>query len=61
MAEPVTVVGSGGTPVTEHPTNQGTPMTSVASGARPVTIVVSGGPPVTFISAAGVLQPGGTP
>ncbi len=61
MPEPVTVVGSGGVPVTEHPTNAGAPMTSVASGARPVTIVASGAPSVTFISAAGVLQPGGTP
>jgi hypothetical protein len=61
MAESVTVVGSGGTPVTEHPDDRGVPMTSVASGARPVTIVASGAPPVTFISASGVLQPGGTP
>lgn len=58
MAESVTVVVSGGVPVTESPNDTGVPLTPT-TGARPVTIVVSGGVPVTFISAAGVLWPGG--
>jgi hypothetical protein len=57
MAESVTVVVSGGVLVTESLDNTGVPLTPT-SGARPVTIG-SGGPPVTFISAAGVLWPGG--
>lgn len=57
MAESVTVVVSGGVLVTESPDNTGVPLTPTAS-ARPVTIG-SGGPAVTFISAAGVLWPGG--
>ena len=57
MAESVTVVASGGVLVTESGNNTGVPMTPT-TGARPVTIG-SGGPPVTFISAAGVLWPGG--
>lgn len=57
MAEFVTVVVSGGVLVTESPDNTGVPLTPV-SGARPVTIG-SGGPEVTFISAGGVLWPGG--
>ena len=59
MAESVTVVVSGGVLVTESPDNTGVPLTPV-SGARPVTIG-SGGPEVTFISAGGVLWPGGNP
>lgn len=58
MAEPVTVVASGGVLVTESGDNTGTPMTPT-SGARPVTIG-SGGPPVTFIGTDGTLWPGGT-
>ncbi len=58
MAESVTVVGSGGVPVTESPANTGTPMTPT-TGARPVTIVASGGPPVTFVGTDGTLWPGG--
>jgi hypothetical protein len=57
MAESVTVVASGGVLVTESPDNTGVPMTPT-TGARPVTIG-SNGPEVTFISAAGVLWPGG--
>jgi hypothetical protein len=57
MAESVTVVVSGGVLVTESLDNTGTPLTPT-TGARPVTIG-SGGPEVTFISAAGVLWPGG--
>jgi hypothetical protein len=57
MAESVTVVGSGGVLVTESLDNTGVPLTPT-TGARPVTIG-SGGPEVTFISAAGVLWPGG--
>ncbi len=57
MAESVTVVVSGGVLVTESLDNTGTPLTPT-SGARPVTIG-SNGPEVTFISAAGVLWPGG--
>lgn len=57
MAESVTVVASGGVLVTESLDNTGMPMTPT-TGARPVTIG-SGGPEVTFISAAGVLWPGG--
>jgi hypothetical protein len=57
MAESVTVVGSGGVLVTESLDNTGTPLTPT-TGARPVTIG-SGGPEVTFVSAAGVLWPGG--
>jgi hypothetical protein len=59
MAESVTVVVSGGVLVTESLDNTGTPLTPT-SGARPVTIG-SGGPEVTFISADGVLWPGGNP
>jgi hypothetical protein len=58
MPEPVTVVVSGGVPVTEHPTNRGTPQTPGA-GHRPVTFVVSGGVPVTFVGTDGTLWPGG--
>jgi hypothetical protein len=57
MAESVTVVVSGGVLVTESLDNTGTPLTPT-SGARPVTIG-AGGPEVTFISADGVLWPGG--
>jgi hypothetical protein len=57
MAESVTVVVSGGVLVTESLDNTGVPLTPT-SGARPVTIG-SGGPEVTFISADGVLWPGG--
>ena len=57
MAESVTVVSSGGVLVTESLDNTGTPMTPT-DGARPVTIG-DGGPEVTFISADGVLWPGG--
>ena len=57
MAESVTVVASGGVLVTESPDNTGVPLTPT-DNARPVTIG-SGGPEVTFISAAGVLWPGG--
>lgn len=57
MAESVTVVVSGGVLVTESLDNTGVPLTPT-SGARPVTIG-SGGPEVTFISAGGVLWPGG--
>ena len=57
MAESVTVVASGGVLVTESLDNTGTPLTPT-TGARPVTIG-SGGPEVTFISASGVLWPGG--
>jgi hypothetical protein len=57
MAESVTVVASGGVLVTESLDNTGVPLTPT-SGARPVTIG-SGGPEVTFISANGVLLPGG--
>ena len=59
MAESVTVVVSGGVLVTESPDNTGVPLTPT-SGARPVTIG-EGGPAVTFISADGVLWPGGNP
>jgi hypothetical protein len=59
MAESVTVVTSGGVLVTESLDNTGVPMTPT-TGARPVTIG-SGGPEVTFISADGVLWPGGNP
>ena len=57
MAESVTVVASGGVLVTESLDNTGTPLTPT-TGARPVTIG-SGGPEITFVSAAGVLWPGG--
>ena len=57
MAESVTVVASGGVLVTESLDDTGVPLTPT-TGARPVTIG-SGGPEVTFISAAGVLWPGG--
>ena len=57
MAESVTVVASGGVLVTESLDNTGTPLTPT-TGARPVTIG-SNGPEVTFVSAAGVLWPGG--
>lgn len=57
MAESVTVVASGGVLVTESLDNTGVPLTPT-SGARPVTIG-SGGPEITFISADGVLWPGG--
>lgn len=57
MAESVTVIGSGGVLVTESTDNTGVPLTPT-SGARPVTIG-SGGPEITFISADGVLWPGG--
>jgi hypothetical protein len=57
MAESVTVVASGGVLVTESLDDTGVPMTP-ADNARPVTIG-PGGPEVTFISAAGVLWPGG--
>lgn len=58
MAEPVTIVETGGVPVTEHPDDAGVPLTP-ASGARPVTIVASGAPPVTFVGTDGTLWPGG--
>jgi hypothetical protein len=46
--EPVTIVASGGLPVSESA--QGTPMTPTTTpGAVPVTIVASGGQPVRFI------------
>ena len=57
MAESVTVVASGGVLVTESLDNTGTPLTPT-TGARPVAIG-SGGPEITFVSAAGVLWPGG--
>ena len=57
MAESVTVVESGGVLVTESLDDTGVPLTPT-SGARPVTIG-SGGPEITFISADGVLWPGG--
>jgi hypothetical protein len=64
MAEPVTVVVSGGVPVVDatplsgtaltNPTTYGVPVTPVESGARPVTIVASGAPPIVFIAENGV-------
>ena len=69
MAEPVTVVGSGGVPVVDA-TPGGTPADTRATvgipltpttGARPVTIVASGAIPVVFISANGQsYMPGGS-
>ena len=70
MANPVTVVSSGGVPVVDatplsgtalnNPTTRGVPCTPT-TGARPVTIVVSGAPPVVFIDTDGVtFMPGGT-
>jgi hypothetical protein len=70
MANPVTVVGSGGTPVVDatpgsgtplnNPTTAGIPVTNT-TGARPVTIVASGAPPVVFVDAAvTAYEPGGS-
>ena len=70
MANPVTVVSSGGVPVVDatplsgtalnNPTTRGVPCTPT-TGARPVTIVSSGAPPIVFINADGVTyMPGGT-
>ncbi len=70
MANPVTVVSSGGVPVVDatplsgtalnNPTTRGVPVTPT-TGARLVTIVSSGAPPVVFINADGVTyMPGGT-
>jgi hypothetical protein len=58
MAESVTVVVSGGVPVTESLNNTGVPMTPT-DNARPVTIVASGKPSVTFVGTDGTLWPGG--
>ena len=57
MADCVTIIASGGVLVTESLDNTGVPMTP-ADGHRPVTIG-SNGPEITFISADGVLWPGG--
>ena len=56
MAATVTVVASGGLPVSEA--TNGTPLTP-ADNAVPVTIITDGGMPVTFISVDGILWPGG--
>lgn len=52
MPVPVTIVASGGLPITE--TDLGTPMTPVAEGeptaGTPVTIVASGGLPVVLVN-----------
>jgi hypothetical protein len=68
MANPVTVVESGGVPVVDvtpsgtpasNPSTVGVPVTP-AENARPVTIVASGAPPVVFISDDGTeYLPGG--
>lgn len=47
---PVTIVTSGGTPVTN---GAGSPFTPVASGGAPVTVVASGGSPIKLINADG--------
>jgi len=62
MAEPVTVVGSGGVPVVDatpasgspssNPSKINTPLTPTI-GKRPVTIVSSGALAVVFVSANG--------
>lgn len=70
MANPVTIVASGGVPVVDatplsgtalnNPTSYGFPCTPT-TGARPVTIVASGAPAVVFIDADGVtFMPGGS-
>jgi hypothetical protein len=56
MPTPVTIVASGGLPVTEVDVDNVagqktcTPVTPVASGGIPVTKVASGGSPVTFVN-----------
>lgn len=59
MAFPVVLVASGGIAVSEAPTNFGLPATPVTSNGIAVTLVPNGGLSVTFISADGVLWPGG--
>jgi hypothetical protein len=55
---PVTIVESGGMPVSESAS--GVPMTPTSDpGALPVTIVTDGGVPVTFIGPDFELWPGG--
>lgn len=69
MANPVTVVSSGGVPVVDatplsgnaltNPTSYGVPVTPT-TGARIITIVVSGALPVVFVDVDGVTyMPGG--
>ena len=58
MAVPVTIVSSGGLPVTESTNGFGVPLTPKA-GAAPVTIVASRGIPVIFMGENFELWPGG--
>ena len=49
MATPVTVVTTGGMPITVATNGFGTPMTVVTSGGLPVRVVASGGMPVVGV------------
>lgn len=57
MAQAVTIVTSGGLPVTDvaSVTGLAQPMTLVTSGGRPVTVLSSGGLPVVLVDEAGAL------
>jgi hypothetical protein len=54
MATPITVVESGGVPIS--PALSGMPFTPT-SNAFPATVVATGGLPVTFVDATGALVP----